>query len=148
MKIPLNIWEHQNAIKALYGNCMGPVCQEHSITRMDLNILLFLANNPRFDTARDMVEIRYLSKSQVSASVNQLEKNGYLRKYYAQDNRKTAHLLLCDKADPIIQDGRKAQEQFFAVMTEGIPTEELACMERCMTQMWENIDRHMKEETR
>ena len=56
--IPLNPWEHQNAIKALYSKCVEGVCVKHSITRMELDILLFLANNPCFDTATDIIEVR------------------------------------------------------------------------------------------
>ena len=47
--IPLNPWEYQNAIKALYSKCIEEVCVKHRITRMELDILLFLTNNPRYD---------------------------------------------------------------------------------------------------
>ena len=70
--LPLNPWEHQNAVKTLYSKCVGEICVWHGITRMELDILLFLANNPCFDTATEIVEIRYLSKSQVSSSVKLL----------------------------------------------------------------------------
>lgn len=93
--IPLNPWEHQNAIKALYSKCVAGVCTKHGITRMELDILLFLVNNPCYDTATDMIETRFVSKSQVSVSIKLLEKRGYLRKEYVKDNRKTAHLKVC-----------------------------------------------------
>ena len=113
---------------------------------MELDILLFLANNPCFDTAQKIVEIRYLSKSQVSASIKTLEKCGYLRKEFAANNRKTAHLVICDKASDIVADGRSAQEKFVAVMIQGIPKEETECMKKCMTAMMHNIDRYLKED--
>lgn len=145
--IPVNPWEHQNAIKTLYSKCVEEVCRKHGITRMELDILLFLANNPRYDTAKDMIEIRYLSKSQVSSSVKLLEAVGYLRKKYAENNRKTAHLMICEEASQIVEDGRRAQEKFLAVITQGIPEEELACMKHCMDEMRENIHKHLKEES-
>lgn len=146
--IPMNVWEHQNAIKALYSKCVAEICQKHDITRMELDILLFLANNPRYDTAKDMIEIRYLSKSQVSASIKLLEEAGYIQKKYTENNRKTAHLVICEVASRIIEDGRQAQEKFFSIMTRGIPEEELACLKRCMDGMWNNIDQYLKEEDR
>ena len=106
--IPLNPWEHQNAVKTLYGKFVGGVCAKHGMARIELDILLFLANNPCFDTATDIIEIRYLSKSQVSAAVKLLEEKGYLRKEYADGNRKTAHLKLCQSAGDIIRDGKAA----------------------------------------
>lgn len=145
--IPLNPWEHQNAVKTLYARCVAPVCVKHDITRMELDILLFLANNPCFDTATDIVEVRYLSKSQVSASIKSLEESGYLRKEYAKDNRKTAHLLLCEEALWIIEDGRAAQEKFLSVMLRGFTPEQVDMMRHFNARMWENIDGYLKEET-
>lgn len=145
--IPLNLWEYQNVIKTFYAKCVEKVCEKHHITRMELDILLFLANNPIFNTASDMVEVRCLSKSQVSVSIKLLEKKGYLRKEYVNGNRKTAHLLICDSASHIVADGKAAQEQFVAIMFAGIPQEEIQSMKRCMKHILENINPYKKEET-
>lgn len=144
--IPQNPLEHQNAVKALYSKCVGQICQKRQITRLELDILLFLANNPCFDTASDIVEVRYLSKSQVSASVKLLENRGYIRKEYTKENRKTAHLVICDAAAEIVKDGKDAQEKFLSVMTEGIPREKLDCMKQCMEHILSNINRYFKED--
>ncbi len=142
--IPLNPWEHQNAIKTLYSKCVEGVCVRHGITRMELDILLFLTNNPCFDTATDIVEIRYLSKSQVSSSIRTLEERAFIRREYAEKNKKTAHLRVCEPASPVIMDGREAQERFAAIMLRGLTEEECACMKRCFERMWENIDVYLK----
>lgn len=54
--IPINPWENQNAIKTLYAKCVDEICVKHNITRMKLDILLFLANNPHFDSAKEIIE--------------------------------------------------------------------------------------------
>lgn len=146
--LPVNPWEYQNAIKTLYARCVGKVCTKHGLTRMELDILLFLANNPRYDTATDMVEVRYLSKSQVSGAVRLLEGKGYLRKEYMQDNKKTAHLKICKTAAFVIADGRAAQEEFIAVLTEGLSGQERESMRRCLKHVRKNIDIYLKEETK
>lgn len=145
--IPLNPLEYQNAVKALYSKCVERVCEEHGITRMELDILLFLANNPIYDTATEMIEIRYLSKSQVSASVRLLEEKGYIRKEYKKGNRKTAHLKICEAAFPVVEHGQAAQEHFMRVMMQGIPEKDIDGMRRCMEQMRKNITRYMKEDS-
>lgn len=145
--IPLNLWEHQNAIKTFYSRCVEKVCLRHQITRMELDILLFLANNPCFDTATDIVEIRYLSKSQVSVSVKLLEERGYLRKEYIEGNRKTAHLKICDAASDIIADGKAAQENFFSIMFKGLGQEETEYIRKYFEHIWKNINEYLKEET-
>ena len=142
--IPLNPWEHQNAIKALYSKCVEGVCVKHGITRMELDILLFLANNPCFDTATDIIEVRYLSKSQVSSSIKLLEQCGYLRKEYLECNRKTAHLRICKEAMDIIRDGQAAQEEFISVMLSGFSREEIDRMKQYNDRILRNIDACMK----
>ncbi len=144
--IPVNPWEHQNAIKTLYAKCVENVCSRHQITRMELDILLFLANNPCYDTATDIVEIRYLSKSQVSASIKLLEERGYLRKEYAAGNRKTAHLKICEDASDLIADGRRAQEKFVAINLQGLDQKEIEGMKRCFDRILKNINAYLKED--
>ncbi len=143
--IPTNMWEHQNAIKTLYAKCVGGVCGKHDITRIELDILLFLANNRMYDTATDIVEVRYLSKSQVSAAISHMEACGYLRKEYARDNRKTAHLRICDAAAQIVADGQAAQKRFFSIMLQGMTQEEMDGMKRCMDYIFNNINRYLKD---
>ena len=142
--IPINPWEHQNAIKALYSKCVEGVCVKHGITRMELDILLFLANNPCFDTATDIIEVRYLSKSQVSSSIKLLEQCGYLRKEYLECNRKTGHLRICKEAMDIIRDGQAAQEEFISIMLSGFSREEIDRMKQYNDRILRNIDACMK----
>ena len=146
--IPLNPWEHQNAIKALYSKCVEGVCAKHNITRMELDILLFLANNPCFDTASDMIEVRYLSKSQVSSSIKLLEQRGYLRKEYLKCNRKTAHLRICKEAMDIVRDGQAAQEEFISIMLNGFSQEEIDSMKRHNAHILRNINAYLKGKER
>ena len=142
--IPPNPWEHQNAIKTLYSKCVEEICIKHNITRMELDILLFLANNPCFDTATDIIEIRYLSKSQVSASIKTLEQCGYIKKAYTDHNHKTAHLKICQEAADIIHDGKSAQENFLAIMLKGFSEDELDTMRQYNERIFNNIDSYLK----
>lgn len=146
--IPLNFWEHQGAVKTLYNKCVSQTCQRYGITRMEVDILLFLANNPSFDTAAEIIELRHLAKSQVSSSIKLLEQRGFLRREYAQGNRKTAHLILCDASEPIIHDGQSAQEQFISAMLKGFSSSEIAAMENFNQRIWNNIDSFLKEDTK
>lgn len=141
---PANMWEHQNAIKALYAKCVGNVCEKYDITRIEIDILLFLANNRMFDTATDIIEVRYLSKSQVSMAIRHMEACGYLRKEYTQDNHKLAHLRICDAAAGIVADGQAAQKKFIEIMMQGITPEDMDAMKRCLDQISGNIDRYLK----
>ena len=40
----------------LYGLLFTPLLERHTLTQLEADIILFLANNPEYDTARDIVE--------------------------------------------------------------------------------------------
>ena len=91
-------WISLTLVRALYADFLEPVCKTYHLTRMELDVLLFLANNPDFDTATDIVEKRRLTKSHVSLAVNALVHKGYLSRIFRENNRKTVHLVLCGSA--------------------------------------------------
>ena len=83
------------------------------MTQIELDVLLFLANHPGLDTAKDIVEIRRLTKSHVSAAVEGLSQKGYLLRVRRPDNRKLIHLTLLPEAAPVVADGQASQQAFF-----------------------------------
>lgn len=54
----------------------APLLERTGLSMREMNVLLFLANNPQYDTARDVTEFRGLSKSQVSQAVELLVAEG------------------------------------------------------------------------
>ena len=142
--LPLNPWEQYFPMKALYSACMEPVCKKHHLTRTELDILLFLINNPDYDTAADIFEIRHLAKSHVSTSIKALEQAGFLEKHYHSDNKKTVHLSVCKLASSLIDDGHKAQEHFFRIITDGLTIEEIELMQKCFSRIHDNIKYYLE----
>ena len=63
----MEFWDHLFLFKRLYDQTMDPIAQRWDLTRMELDILLFLANAPAYDTAADIVERRRLTKSKETA---------------------------------------------------------------------------------
>ena len=56
----------------VFAQRISPVLERCGLTIGEMRVLLFLANNPGCDTARDMVMVRGLGKSQVSQAVELL----------------------------------------------------------------------------
>ena len=91
-------WDGLCVARALYESQMDAVSRAQDLARVELDILLFLANNPQFDTATEIVQWRNISKAHVSQGVKALEQRGYLERWYARDNRRTIHLRLRQEA--------------------------------------------------
>ena len=132
-------------MKAYEAFCQ-PVCKKFQLNQTSFDVLMFLANNPEFTTARDIVEIRKLKANLVSVNVDRLVREGYLvRQEVAGDRRKTK-LLCTSKADEIITQGRKLQQDFVALLFAGIDEETRDILLGSMTKMEENLDYILEEE--
>ena len=139
-------WEQSSLGKRVYREGMQPVCETYQLTRMELDVLLFLANNPQYDTATDMVEVRCFTKSHVSTAVKALEERGYLVKHFEDGNRKTVHLKVTDAAEEAVTDGRAVQRKFFEVISAGITKEEILQQMSLMEKVNSNLRRALKED--
>ena len=70
-----------------YNAVCKPLCQELGLSQTALDILLFLANNPDYKTARDIVEVRHIKANLVSMNVDKLVQEGYLERYAVASDR-------------------------------------------------------------
>ena len=74
------------------------------------------ANNPQYDTAADIVNVRFLARSHVSISIKELERLGYLEGRYNPGNHKTIHLSILEPAAALVADGQRAQQDFYSIL--------------------------------
>lgn len=118
---------------------MEPITRRWGITRMELDILLFLANAPAYDTAADIVERRQLTKSHVSVSIQSLVRRGWLERTYHPGNRKSVHLRLLPPSASAVAAGQSAQAALCAQLSQGMTTEERAALESAFTRIGENL---------
>ena len=125
--------------KKSYGKLLAPICKEHDLTRNELDVLLFLHNNPAFDRAADIVSRRGIAKSHVSLSVTNLENRGFLVRRFDENDRRTAHLELTDPGREIAGSARAHQTKFFADLYRGITPEEIALWGKITKKVCENI---------
>ena len=122
-----------------YARLLEPICKKWDLTRNELDVILFLANNPEYDRAVDIVNHRGLSKSHVSLSVSNLESRGLLRRIADPTDRRTVHLRLTEKAEPIMEEGCRVQKQFMDYLHQGVTQEQLELMRLFVERVYENI---------
>ena len=138
--LSLNYLDNIQLSKKKYAAMLEPLCRRHDLTRNELDILLFLANNPEYDRAADIVAIRRIAKSHVSLSVSSLEKRHLLLREFLESDRRTAHLRLTDAAFPIVREGQALQQHFFRQMFRGLSQEELISFGEILLKICNNIE--------
>lgn len=124
----------------LYTRLFAPLLERCGLTQTEMDILLFLANHPEYDTARDMVEKRHLAKSHISAGIDALAARGLLERRFQAGNRKTIHLRLTGAAAPIVQEGQAIQRQYGKSLFAGFSEAEIRRLVRMLDRVAENVD--------
>ncbi|MCR5770553.1 MAG: MarR family transcriptional regulator [Butyrivibrio sp.] len=123
----------------LYNRSISKVCNKYELTNMEMAIILFLANNPQYDTATDIVNKRHLTKSHVSTSIRSLEEKNYLKKEYRNGDHRTYHLVLLPASKKMVKDGQKAQKAFLNVLTKDFTASELGMMQKYLQHVYDNV---------
>ena len=129
---------------AAYKAAQKKVCKAWNVPEVSLDILLFLANNPEYTTARDIVEVRSIKANLVSQHVDRMVREGYLCRKEVQGDRRKRDLSLTEKAVPIIEAGRRMQTDFFETLFHGISEEEKRAFFETMDIMSRNMDKILK----
>ena len=122
-----------------YARLLEPICKKWDLTRNELDVILFLANNPDYDRAVDIVNHRGLAKSHVSMSVTNLERLGFVEKVPDPTDRRTIHLKLTEQAKEITECGCRVQQQFMDYLHQGVTQEQMELMRLFAERVYENV---------
>jgi len=122
-----------------YARLLDPICKKWDLTRNELDVMLFLYNNPEFDRAVDIVNNRGLSKSHVSLSISSLESKKLLTRQEDPSDRRTVHLQLTERGTEISEAGRRSQKRFFSYLHQGVTQEQIDMMIDFSKKVAENI---------
>lgn len=104
--------EFSRKLALAYTAVCKPLCQTLKLPQTAFDILLFLANNPAYQTAADIVEVRKIKANLVSVNVDKLVRDGFLTREAVPDDRRKTRLLCTEKAQPVIMQGRQLQSAF------------------------------------
>ncbi|MCR4725404.1 MAG: MarR family transcriptional regulator [Clostridia bacterium] len=141
----MSIIDFTASFSELYERRMAPVSSSFHLTAIELSILLFLANNPNYDTAKDIVDKRHLTKSHVSISLRDLEERGLIRKERRNGDNRKVHLVLLSSSDDIIREGQKAQSAFLSAVTTGLSASDMEQFQSYIDRMNENVLASLRE---
>lgn len=124
-----------------YAGLCAPICRKYGINQ----ILLFLANNPQYNTARDVCRTRGIKSGIASVTVESLINSGFLLQEDDPSDRRKHRLVPTEKAKDVISEGQKMQKHFACVLKDGITEDELAAFARMTEKVTKNIGKLGKE---
>ena len=128
-------FEFAEKISRTYSDECRPLCHELKLPQTAFDILMFLANNPEYKTARDIVEIRKIKANLVSVNVDKLVNEGYLERKSVEGDRRKVNLICTEKSKEIIQEGQKLQQSFVEKLFEGMDEDTRKALQKGMAHM-------------
>ena len=122
-----------------------PVLERTGITMREVHVLLFLANNPDYDTARDITVLRGISKSQVSQAVDLLSAEGFLIRTPDARDRRIVHLSISPEGWPLAKECQRIQDFCTDQLVRDLSEEETAILRALFDRMIDT-GTHLAEE--
>jgi DNA-binding MarR family transcriptional regulator len=125
----------------IYGSLTVPICRKYGINQSGFDVLLCCAENPQFNTARDICARRGIKSGIASVAVESLIQRGLLTSEGDPKDRRMNRLIPTEKAQPIIEEGRRMQQYFEETLRNGITEEDLEVFSRVADKLTGNLER-------
>lgn len=134
-----NLLIYLNNFQKFYRRQFKPLAKKYGFAQIEIDILLFLHNNPAHNTARDICVMRGLAKSNVSTSLETLRRRGVITSLADPESRKLHRLTLTPAYEAAVGELALCQEQCFAIVTKGFSDEELALFRNSLDNINANV---------
>lgn len=123
----------------IYENLCKPFCKEQKLPSPAFDILMFLANHPQYNTAKEIVRYRGIRASLVSLYVDLLVNRGYLTREPVPGDRRSVRLVCTEQAAPVIEKGRELCRQFCLILYSGVSSEHLEVFQNVIAAFARNL---------
>lgn len=135
----INFYLYFRECLKLYDKVTMPVAEKHGLGYMEFVTLIFLANNKEYNKASDIVTLLGIAKSHVSSTLDQLEKKNLIERVKDESDKRSSIIRIKENAKEIINDGRKAQEEYWKMVVKDIDEEELRKLNETLMKIEKNV---------
>ena len=142
----MHFWDEHKTITRYYEMKVSGVCEKYQLRHLEYDILMFLYNNPEYNTAADIVRVRKSTKSHVTTSLKVLEDCGFIERRVDKDNKKRVTIHLLQMANEVIEDGIWAQKEFAQDMFDVLSEEEIRVFMNVFQKVYDNAERMISNE--
>ena len=128
-----------------YDRHFSELLSRTGLSMREIHVVLFLANHPGQDTARDVVELRGLPKSQVSQAVEILVGRGFLQRRPDREDRRVIHLAITEAGAALAREGQKLQSTCLDALFAGLTQSEAERFQELLEKVLTSAEVRLKE---
>lgn len=122
-----------------YNSLFEELLKKYDISQIEVDVLAFLANNPEYQYAQDIVKVRGISKSHVSTAIDKLVKRGYVSRNPDPKNRRFNVLHVEKKAQNIVQDIQEIQHSYNQMSFQDISLDDIVTYHEVLQKIYHNL---------
>ena len=122
-----------------YTSLFEPLLKKYGLTQAEVDVLAFLHNNPEYNHAQDIVDVRGISKGHVSMAVEKLVHKGYLDRQPDPHNRRCNILTINASAKKLVNEIIAIQNTFNQTAYTAICEEDKAVFHEVLYQIYQNL---------
>lgn len=115
-----------------YQSLLSAIADKHALTSVEVEILLFLSNNPGYNRAIDIVSYRKIAKSFVSKALELLQAKKLIILTQDPKDKRSNLISLTEKALPITKDAKTGQNEFYADIFKNLSYDDEINLKRIM----------------
>jgi len=131
--------------KRLYEKKCEPLMQKYDLKKIELDVLFFLYSYETYDTAKDIVNFKCLSKAHVSKAIENLSSKNYILTSSDKQDRRCIHLAVTAQAQPVIEEMKRLWENMEYCIYRDISLEERNMFMQIMNRVVTNINSILDE---
>lgn len=128
-----------------YQHYCQSVMQDWDVNATSFQIIMFLANNPQYNTARDLCRMRGIKTGIASVSIEQLIQRGYLERKTDSADRRIQRLFVTESAAGLVKRGREVQREFFSLVADCLTEKELETYLRLQEKIMTRVEQLERE---
>lgn len=133
-------------LKNMINSRMNSIRQKYGLKKIELDVFLFLTDNPNLNTGRDIQKFLNINKGYLSQVLDALCNEGKIIAETDKNDRRFIHYCPTEVMYPLIEELTAAKEEMDSQLFSGITNEEIAIMERVSEKIDMNIHRILKKQ--
>ena len=131
-------------MKKLIEKKCAPMITKYGLRPVELDILVFLTQSEKADTAKDIMHSRHISKAHISKSIENLRTRGYVQLYEDGQDHRLVHILLTEKAKGVVGGILDTYRNCRMIMMQNVTQEEIEVLQRVIGKMQASISKELE----
>lgn len=132
--------------KKLYEKCYDRLMNEYDLKKIDIDVLYFLSHSGKYDTAKDIASLIFVSKAHVSKSIENLHKKNLIELISDSSDRRYVHIRISQKGQPVVDEIKLIKERMNSILFRGISDEEKNIMLMLTGKIAGNINEELEKD--